>query len=221
MRKIIGGAFVSLDGVMQAPGGPDEDRTGGFELGGWLFPFSDDALTNQISTLFQGPFDLLLGRRTYEIFAAYWPFIPDDNPIAAMFRKARKYVLTSSDQPLEWEGSHRLADLDALATLKEEDGPDLVIQGSTTLYPQLFERGLIDRLVTMTAPVILGQGKRMFDVETMATRLRLVEHRLTSTGMSLATYEPAGEMETGMFGEDNPSEAELARRERWQNEDVR
>jgi len=221
MRTITGAAFISLDGVMQAPGAPNEDRTGVFEWGGWLFPFSDEALGNQISTVFQGPFDLLLGRRTYEIFAAYWPYIPDDNPIAAMFRKARKYVLTSSDQPLEWEGSHRLADLDALAALKQEDGADLIIQGSTTLYPQLFTRGLIDRLVTMTAPVILGQGKKMFDADTMATRLRLVEHRLTSTGMSLATYEPAGDVHTGMFGENNPSDAELARRERWQNEDMR
>ncbi|MEZ5654753.1 MAG: dihydrofolate reductase family protein [Sphingobium sp.] len=221
MRKIVGGAFLSLDGVMQAPGAPNEDRTGGFELGGWLFPFSDDALNNQIGTLFQVPFDLLLGRRTYEIFAAYWPYIPDDNPIAALFWKVRKYVLTSSDEALEWGGSYRLADLDALAALKEEDGPDLVIQGSTTLYPQLFERGLIDRLITMTAPVVLGQGKKMFGADTMATRLRLIEHRLTSTGMSLATYEPAGEVGTGMFGEDNPSEAELARRERWHKEDIR
>lgn len=221
MRTITGAAFISLDGVMQAPGAPNEDRTGGFEGGGWLFPFSDEALANQISTVFHGSFDLLLGRRTYEIFAAYWPYIPDDNPIAAMFRKARKYVLTSSADTLDWDGSHRLADLDALVALKQEDGPDLVIQGSTTLYPQLFERGLIDRLITMTAPVVLGQGKKMFGADTMATRLRLIEHRLTSTGMSLATYEPAGEVGTGMFGEDNPSEAELARRERWQNEDVR
>lgn len=133
MRKVIGGAFISLDGVVQAPGGPEEDTTGAFAHGGWIWPVFDEAVGHQVDTLFAGDFDLLLGRRTYDIFAAYWPFKPDDDPIAAKFAKAQKYVLTQSDAPLDWQGSHRLADLDALAKVKAEDGPDLVIQGSATI----------------------------------------------------------------------------------------
>ena len=118
MRKVIGGAFISLDGVVQAPGGPDEDTTGGFAHGGWMEPLFEEAVGHQVDTLFAGDFDLLLGRRTFDIFAAHWPFMPDDDPIAAKFAKAQKYVLTGSDALLDWKGSHRLADLDALAKLR-------------------------------------------------------------------------------------------------------
>lgn len=213
-RRIIGGAFVSMDGVMQAPGGPDEDPTGGFEHGGWLTTVFDEALGNQVDTLFKPPFDLLLGRRTYDIFASYWPFMPESDPIAALFAQSSKYVLTRSDASLEWQGSHRLADMDALAALKAEDGPDLVIQGSSTLYPQLLQRGLLDRLVVMAAPVVLGGGKRLFGDDTPAGKFRLIEHRLSSAGIAMATYEPDGEIETGSFAMDQPTEQELARRER-------
>lgn len=218
MRRIIGAAFVSLDGVMQAPGGPEEDPTGGFTLGGWLPQVFDEALGNQVDTLFNKPFDLLLGRRTYEIFAAHWPFIPADDPIAASFARARKYVVTGSDMPLEWEGSHRLADLDAVAAAREGDGPDLIIQGSSTLYPQLLERGLIDRLVVMTAPILLGTGKRLFGDGTPSGRYRLVEHRTGSTGMAMATLEPAGPVEPGSFAMPEPNDRERARREKLARE---
>ena len=217
-RRIIGGAFLSLDGVMQAPGGPEEDPTGGFEHGGWLTTLFDEALGNQIDTLFSQPYDLLLGRKTYDIFAAHWPFQPADDPLAATFNRIRKYVVTGSDIPLDWEGSHRLGDLDAIAKLKEEDGPNLVIQGSTTLYPQLLERGLIDRLVLMVAPVVLGRGKRLFGEGTSSGKFRLVEHRVSSTGIAMGTYEPAGAVETGSFAMIEPSPAELARREKLQRE---
>jgi dihydrofolate reductase len=180
MRKIIGGAFISLDGVIQAPGGPEEDTTGGFAHGGWIWPVFDEPVGHQVDTLFAGDFDLLLGRRTYDIFAAYWPFRPKDDPIAAKFAKAQKYVLTRSDAPLDWEGSHRLANLDALAKLKKKDGPELVIQGSSTIYPQLLTRGLLDRLVLMIAPVTLGAGKRLFGDGVPAGAFRLIEHRLTA-----------------------------------------
>lgn len=211
-RKIIGGAFVSLDGVMQAPGGPDEDPTGGFEQGGWLTAKFDEGLGNQVDTLFQPPFDLLLGRRTYDIFAAHWPFMPEDDPIAAMFAKCGKYVLTRSDAPLEWQGSHRLADMDALAALKAQDGPNLVIQGSSTLYPQLLQRGLLDRLVLMIAPVVLGGGKRLFGEGTPAGAFHVVEQRLTGNGNILATYEPSGPIDTGSFAMPEPTERERLRR---------
>jgi dihydrofolate reductase len=214
MRKIIGGAFVSLDGVMQAPGGPEEDPSGGFGHGGWLTQIFDEGMGNQVDTLFGQPFDLLLGRRTYDIFAAHWPFVPADDPIGDTFRKIRKYVLSESDIDLSWEGSVRLGDVDALARLTEEDGPNLVIQGSSTLYPQLLERGLIDRLVVMTAPVLLGKGKRLFGEGTPAERWKLIEHRVTANGVAMGTYEPAGALETGSFAMPEPSPAELARREK-------
>jgi dihydrofolate reductase len=121
-RKIIGGAFVSMDGVVQAPGGPEEDTQGGFAHGGWMAAIFEEAIGHQVDTLFAPPFDLLLGRRTYDIFASHWPFMPADDPIAQTFSKISKYVLTTSDAPLEWEGSHRLPDMDALARLKAEDG---------------------------------------------------------------------------------------------------
>jgi dihydrofolate reductase len=212
-RRIIGGAFVSLDGVMQAPGGPEEDPTGGFPYGGWLTGLFDEALGNQVDSLFRPPFGLLLGRRTYDIFAAHWPFQPVDDPIAAAFARCSKYVLTRSDAPLAWQGSQRLADMDALAALKQEDGPDLVIQGSSTLYPPLLERGLLDRLVVMTAPVVLGTGKRLFGDGVPAGRFALVEHRLSLGGIAMATWEPAGAVEPGSFAMTEPSAPELARRD--------
>ncbi|KRA84671.1 hypothetical protein ASD76_07520 [Altererythrobacter sp. Root672] len=213
-RKIVGAAFISLDGVIQAPGGPGEDDQGDFPYGGWLEPVADEAVGEQIDGLFDGPFDLLLGRRTYDIFASYWPFQPMDGPIAALFAKVEKFVLTRSDAPLEWVGSHRLADIDALAALKQQDGPDLVIQGSSTLYPQLFQRGLIDKLVLMLAPVAVGQGKRLFGEGTPAGTFKLVEQRVGSKGNVVLTYEPAGKLETGTFATQEVSERELERREK-------
>ena len=211
-RRIIGAAFVSLDGVMQAPGASEEDRSGGFPYGGWLAPVGDEALGGQIDALFAGAFDLLLGRRTYDIFAAYWPFMPMDNPIAGKFAKARKYVLTRSDRPLDWQGSDRLSGLDALAALKASAGPDLIIQGSSTLYPQLLGRGLIDRLILMTAPVVLGTGKRLLGEGTPALELRLVEQRSGAAGMRITTYEPAGPVRSAPAGPEQVNEIELARR---------
>ena len=135
MRKLTGAVFVSLDGVMQAPGGPNEDRSSGFKFGGWLPKYADEEFRKRIDALFSGPFDLLLGRRTFDIFAAYWPFVEgDDTGIGKKFDRAAKFVLTRGDQPLNWQNSHRLADLDAVADLKRSDGPDLIIQGSSMLF---------------------------------------------------------------------------------------
>lgn len=213
-RRIIGGAFLSMDGVMQAPGGPEEDPTGGFPYGGWLATMFDEGLGNQVDSLFGQPFDLLLGRRTYDIFAAHWPAFADDGEIGSLFAKVRKYVVSGSDIPLTWQGSHRLDSIEAVAPLKAEDGPNLVIQGSSTLYPQLLAHGLLDRLVTMTAPVVLGQGKRLFGDGTPARTFKLIEHRVTAGGTAMATYEPAGEVETGSFATPDPSLEEIARREK-------
>jgi len=215
MRKIIGSVFVSLDGVIQAPGGPDEDTSGGFSLGGWLVPYFDDAVGSRMDALFGGRFDLLLGRRTYDIFAAYWPFIEGDAAsLGRRFDRAAKYVVTGGQQELSWQNSHRLSGVDAIAQLKRGDGPDLVIQGSSTLYPQLLAAGLIDRLTLMTYPVVLGPGKRLFGGGTAPGSFRLVEHQVTPRGIVIASYEPDGAVEPGSFGMLEPSPAELARRER-------
>lgn len=213
MRKIKGAVFVSLDGVMQAPGAPVEDTTGGFDHGGWLAPIFDEAAGGRIDRLFGGEFDLLLGRRTYDIFAAFWPFAGDEQKdIRDPFNRARKYVLTSGDQPLSWRNSERLAGIDAVAAVKRTDGPDLVIQGSSLLYPQLLDAGLLDELVLMIFPLVLGSGKRLFGEGTPTRGMKMVEHEVTPAGTIIATYRPAGEVETGSFSSPDPSPAEMERR---------
>lgn len=189
MRKIIGAAFVSLDGVMQGPGGPHEDPTGGFTEGGWVFKLWDDGVEEVLGTLFGGDYDLLLGRRTYDIFAAYWPYVEGEE--AAMgdaFTRANKYVLTRGEQPLDWENSHRLASIDDVAALKQGDGPDLIIQGSSTIYPGLLSAGLIDRLTLMIFPVTLGGGKRLFGEDTPAQMLPMTDHKVTGKGTVIVSY---------------------------------
>jgi dihydrofolate reductase len=213
MRKLTGAVFVSLDGVMQAPGGSEEDPTGGFRFGGWVAPHWAEDM-GPFETLIMGDYDLLLGRRTYDIFAAYWPYHQDD-PIGALFERIDKYVLTHSDEPLEWQNSHKLSGetaASAVAALKRTGGRDLLIQGSSTLYPPLLAAGLIDRLTLLTFPVVLGKGKRIFDGSQAPGAMTLVDHFVSSKGVVVATYEPAGEVPTGGFGPDEPSERELRRR---------
>jgi dihydrofolate reductase len=211
MRKIIGAAFSTLDGVIQGPGGPSEDTTGGFQFSGWLPPVGDDAIDSKIGELFGRPFDLLLGRRTYEIFSAYWPFAPDEMAeIRDPFDKCTKYVLTHSDDPLEWQNSQKVS-LDDLAQIKESDGPDIIIQGSSTLYPQLMEAGLLDELTLMISPLVLGQGKRLFGNGTPPRKLRMTGHKVSDKGSIIATYEPAGPVEIGTYVTTPPSEREEKR----------
>ncbi len=215
MRRIIGAVFVSLDGVIQAPGHPEEDRSGGFELGGWLHQFFDEAVGERVDRLFTPPFDLLLGRRTYDIFAAFWPYNAEEpGGIGERFDRASKYVVTRGSESLDWQNSHRLESVDAIAGLKRGEGPDLIIQGSGTLYPPLLGRGLIDRLILMTFPVIVGSGKRLFGDGTAPAAMRMVEHQVTSRGNIIAAYEPDGPLETGSFATKEPSAAEMERRAR-------
>ena len=231
MRKILGAAFVSLDGVMQAPGGPTEDPSGGFAHGGWLPQFFDEGVGSAIDTFFAGEYDLLLGRRTYEIFAAYWPYVggdatgigevfdllgKDEGEAAAIemgraFTRARKYVLTRGAPDTGWSNSHRLGSVEELRAIKESHGPNLLIQGSSTLYPQLIAAGLLDRVTLMTFPVVLGSGKRLFGDLTPATALQLVDHKVSPSGAVIATYEPAGGIEHGWAGPQSTSEREQAR----------
>ena len=231
MRKIRGSTFVSLDGVMQAPGGPTEDPSGGFAHGGWLPQFFDEEVGGAIDAFFGSEYDLRLGRRTSEIFAASWPYVggeatgigeifdrtgKDDGEAAAIamgeaFTRANKYVLTRGTPDLGWSNSHRLGSLDELRSVKDGEGPDLLIQGSSTLYPALIAEGLLDRLTVMTFPVVLGSGKRLFGEGTPAKALKMVDHKVTPSGAVIATYEPAGAVEQGWAGPESHSEREQAR----------
>jgi dihydrofolate reductase len=216
MRKLTGAVFQSLDGVMQAPGGPQEDPTGGFKFGGWSFAFWDGSMeSSPFSKVIESDYDLVLGKRTYDIFAAYWPY-NRDNPIGERFQRINKYVLTHSDEPLMWENSHRLSGetADAVAELKQTQGRDLLIQGSSTLYPPLLSAGLIDTLLVMTFPVLLGRGKSIFDGTQAPGRLKMTDHFVADSGVVFATYEPAGEVPAGTFETKEPSAAELQRREK-------
>ena len=214
MRKLTGAVFISLDGVMQAPGGPDEDPTSGFTLGGWSHPFFTGDM-GPFEGIITGEYDLLLGRRTYDIFAAYWPD-NRDNPIGEKFQRINKYVLTHSDRPLVWENSHKLSGDTAsvVRKLKESEGRDLLIQGSSSLYAPLLSADLIDRLLLMTFPVLLGKGKSIFDVSQHPRRMKLVDHHVSDTGVTYTIYEPNGDVETGTFATKAPSRAEIELREK-------
>ena len=220
MRKLTGAVFVSLDGVMQAPGGPEEDQTSDFRFGGWVAPYWDENM-GPFEKLIMADYDLLLGKRTYDIFSAYWPYNQDD-PIGEKFQHINKYVLTHSDEPLAWENSEKLSGdtADAVARLKLTEGRDLLIQGSSTLYVPLLAAKLIDKLVLITFPVMLGRGKRIFDGSQRPGALKLVDSFVSPKGVVIATYEPAGDVPTGTFETKEPSEAELERREKWTREDA-
>ncbi len=231
MRRIRGSTFVSLDGVMQAPGGPSEDPTGGFSHGGWLPQYFDEDVGAAIDAFFGDDYALLLGRRTYDIFAAYWPYVggeatgigeifdrtgKDEGEAAAIamgeaFTRANKYVLTRGTPDLGWSNSHRVGGIDELRAISDGVGPDMLIQGSSTLYPQLLATGLLDRLTVMTFPVVLGEGKKLFGDGTPARSLRMVDHEVTRSGAVIATYEPAGEVEHGWAGPQSTSHREEAR----------
>ena len=215
MRRLTGAVFISIDGVMQAPGGPDEDRTGGFESGGWVQPFWGEDM-GPFEKIIMGEYDLLLGKRTYDIFSGYWPH-NQDQEIGAKFQRINKYVLTHSDEPFAWDNSQKIVGTsaaDAVARLKATDGRDLLIQGSSTLYPPLLSAELIDRLVLMTFPVVLGQGKSIFGRDQKPRGLKLVDNSVSSMGVITSIYEPAGDVPTGTFETKEPSAEEIERREK-------
>jgi dihydrofolate reductase len=224
MRKIVTGAMVSLDGVMQAPGGPEEDPTGGFEYGGWVPPYWDDTLGAAMDEAFSKPFDLLLGRKTYDIFAAHWPYVQHDpaasdfdnlnSGIARTFNAATKYVATHRPETLSWQNSEPLgADIPArLRELKQADGPDLLTQGSTELIQTLLAHDLIDELRLVIFPLVLGKGKRLFASGATPAAFRLTKSTTSPSGVLLANYERAGAVPTGSFAMEQPTEAEIERR---------
>jgi len=215
MRRIIVATFTSLDGVMQAPGGPQEDPTGGFRLGGWTAPHFDAELGTSMGEIFGRPFDLLLGRKTYDIFAAHWPYVSDPNdPIAGLFNRVTKYVASRSRPMLAWQNSVLLGDDvgAALRRLKSEDGPDLLVQGSSVLLQTLWQNGLVDEFSVLIFPLVLGKGKRLFGDGVGPAGLKLVKAKSYPTGVIVANYQPDGAVKTGDFQLAEPSEAELERR---------
>lgn len=193
MSKIISITQVTLDGVMQAPGGPEEDLSNGFKHGGWAMPFADEALNKVISDTIAGEFEMLLGRRTYDIFAAYWPHHGDD-PIGKAFNQAKKYVVTHRTDQLDWEHSRQISGnvVDELRRLKETDGPELHIWGSSQLLQTLIAAELIDEYRLWVFPLLLGEGKRLFEKGVPPGSLELVATQHTPSGVLIHTYKPSG-----------------------------
>ena len=215
MRKLIASTMVSLDGVMQAPGGPEEDPTAGFILGGWSFPYWDDAPDRDMRGLDGKDRELVLGRRTYEIFEAYWPYQAADNPIAKTLNAAKKHVASRTlKKPLQWNNSTLLSGdvVAAVAALKAEAGLDLQIIGSGNLIQTLQAAALIDEYNVWTFPVVLGRGKRLFEAGAKPGALRLAASQTSATGVVMSTYVPAGDVLPGTFVQSEPSAKEVERR---------
>jgi dihydrofolate reductase len=214
MRKLIASTMVSLDGVMQAPGGPQEDPSGGFAFGGWTFNYWDEDMGRSMNGLDGKGRELVLGRRTYEIFEAFWPYQPADDPIAGTLNAARKHVASGTLKTLAWNNSTLLRGdvAAAVAALKSEAGPDLQIIGSGRLIHSLQAASLIDEYNLWTFPVVLGRGKRLFETGARPGALKLVASRTSATGVVISTYVPAGEVVPGSFAEAEPSAKELDRR---------
>lgn len=220
MRNVVCAAFVSLDGVMQAPGAPPEDPTGGFTLGGWSVNYWDEPMGAFMGETFGRPYDLLLGRKTYEIFAAHWPYVDEGDPIGAQFDAVTKYVATSSAAPLSWVNSVNLGGdaVSAVARLKAEDGPDLLTQGSGELLQSLMAADLVDEFRLMTFPLLLGSGKKLFATGARPGALKAVSTTVSTTGVVMSVYRRDGAVVPGTFELAEPSAAELARRARWARE---
>jgi len=206
MRKLIVAEQISLDGVIQSPGGPEEDPSGDFRLGGWVVPYADDLIGQALQDLLSQPFELLLGRRTYEIFAAYWPRQgagSRSHSIADRFNSVPKHVATHRSDALDWKNSHALkGDLaDAIRTLKHQDGPNLLTWGSGDMVRQLLAAGLVDELWFLVYPVVLGRGRRLFANNAQASAFTLAHSKSTPGGVLINRYVRSGEVRTGTFEE--------------------
>jgi dihydrofolate reductase len=212
MRTLAINTFMSLDGVMQSPGGPDEDPTGGFEHGGWGVNYFDDEMMGQVAE--SGPYELLLGRGTYEIFAAHWPY--DEGPIADQLNSTRKHVASTTLEQVEWSNSTLIPGdvAEYVATLKRQDGPEIQVHGSPGLIQTLLEHDLVDEFRIWIFPVVIGSGKRLFGDGTIPAGLKLVDSKASKTGVTINTYTRAGAINPGSFEFDEPTEAEIERRER-------
>jgi dihydrofolate reductase len=212
MRKLVVNAFVSLDGVMQAPGGPDEDPTGGFTHGGWAVNYFDEEMMARMAAA--EPYELLLGRGTYEIFAAHWPY--SEGPIADRLNSTRKHVASTALEQVEWNNSTLITGdvAEYVAGLKGQDGPEIQVHGSVGLIQTLLEHDLVDEFRMWIFPLAIGTGKRFFGDGTIPIALRLVGSEISKTGVTINTYERAGDISPGSFELDEPTNAELERRRR-------
>lgn len=216
MRKLVASTFVSLDGIMQGPGGPEEDPTGGFVHGGWVFRYSDESMDFAAAGFDGKDRELVLGRRTYEIFEAYWPYQPTDNQIAESLNEAKKHVASRTLKALRWNNSTLLDGdvVSAITTLKARSGPDLQLIGSGNLMQTLQAASLIDEYNVWTFPVVLGRGKRLFSESARPSALRLVRSRVSDSGVVMSVYVPDGQIQPGSFPGAEPSDREQDRRER-------
>jgi dihydrofolate reductase len=210
MRKLVVNTFMSLDGVMQAPGGPDEDPTGGFTHGGWGVNYFDEEMMEQMAEA--EPYELLLGRGTYQIFAAHWPY--DEGPIADRLNSTRKHIASTTLEELDWNNSTLITGdvADYVATLKTQDGPEIQVHGSPGLIQTLLQHDLIDEFRMWIFPVVIGTGKRFFGDGTIPAGLKLADSKATKSGVTVNTYERAGDIDAGSFEFDEPTEAEIERR---------
>lgn len=225
MRKIVANTFMTLDGVMQAPGGPEEDPTGGFNWGGWSVNYWDEMMGKRLDQVMGKPFDLLLGRRTYEIFAAHWPFVKSDPDklnarVADILNGARKYVVSKTLSKAGWENSTLIKGdtVKEITRLKQQTGPEIQIYGSSDLIQTLLKNDLIDQFNVWTFPVTVGGGKRLFGKGTVPANFRLLDFKTSTTGVVIATYARGGNLKTGSFALEKPTEAELTRRRRLKEE---
>jgi len=203
MRKLIVSTFLTLDGVMQAPGGPEEDDSGGFAYGGWSVHYWDDLMGQVMTEAMSAPFDLVLGRRTYDIFAAYWPHAPEEAG-AKPLNDATKYVVSRSRPTLEWKDSVLIEGdvAEGIAELKKGDGPELQVHGSGNLIQTLMPHNLVDQYRLWVFPLVIGSGKRLFSDGTIPSGLKLLDSKVSTPGVVIGTYEPAGEIVTGSFAVD-------------------
>jgi dihydrofolate reductase len=203
MRKLLVTTFLTLDGVMQAPGGPGEDDEGGFAHGGWSVNYWDDQMAQVMAEATSKPFAMVLGRRTYDIMAAYWPHAPEEAG-AKTFNEATKYVASRSQPTLEWANTVLIEGdaADGIAKLKQEDGPELQVHGSANLIQTLLAHNLVDEFRLWVFPVVIGSGKRLFSDGTIPAALRLVDSTVSTTGVVIGTYEAAGEIVTGTFAQE-------------------
>ncbi|MGC2063911.1 MAG: dihydrofolate reductase family protein [Thermodesulfovibrionales bacterium] len=220
MRKLVILSFITLDGVMQAPGGPEEDPTGSFKYGGWVAGYFDDFLGEVMIKQMNKPFDLLLGRKTYEIFAAHWPYVKtDEDPIAAGINNAKKYVASKTLIKLDWSNSELIKGDVAkeVRKLKEHDGPEIQVHGSGGLIQTLLKQDLVDELWLKIFPITLGMGKRLFAGGTIPVGFKLLDSKISPSGVIVAKYVRAGEVIIGSFALEVPTKAELARRKRLKN----
>jgi dihydrofolate reductase len=202
MRKLVVDMFVTLDGVMQGPGDPDEDREGGFAHGGWVVPHFDEQLGAYMVSLVQRAGALLLGRKTYDEFAASWPNMPDGDPIAAVYNRIPKYVASRTPRTFEWANSHQLGEdiASEVAKLKAQDGGEIRVAGSSELIQLLLRHDLIDEFQLIVFPAIVGSGKRLFGDGAIPRSLTLKNIETTANGVVIQVYERTGDLQTQDFG---------------------